>query len=98
LPLTKQNHKENPDPDQLKQLRQMLLDHPDLWRVTADLAYEAALHIIDKLDSNPGVKESLKRGWQALKSDLGYLKASTLERLLIDQVILSWLQLNITQC
>src|SRR5262245_49883375 len=79
LTLAQQIDKEKPDPTQLKELRRMLTEHPDLWRATADLAYEAALHIIAGLKTDLAVKESLKRGWQALKNDLGYLKASTLE-------------------
>ena len=98
LAVSQQIDQANPDPGQLGHLRRLLAEHPDLWQVTADLAYEAALHLIDKLDSSHGVKEALKQGWQALKNDLGYAQAPTLEQLLIDQVILSWLQLNLTQC
>jgi hypothetical protein len=98
LAVSQQIDKANPDPGHLQHLRRLLAEHSDLWQVIADLAHEAALNIIDKLDSSHGVKEALKQGWQALKNDLGYAQAPTLEQLLIDQVILSWLQLNITQC
>jgi hypothetical protein len=98
MTLVQQIDKENPDPAHLQELRHMLTQHPDLWRVAGDLSYEAALHLIKDVKANPVVYESLKHGWQALKEELAQQGGSALERLLIDQVVLCWLQLNLLEC
>jgi hypothetical protein len=83
--------KENPDPADRQALREMLHNHPELWRHGGDLAHIAALCIIQQLEPLPNIAEPLKRGWHALKDELGYSAASTPERLVIEQVLLGYL-------
>ena len=97
LELVKKVDKGNPTPADLQALRDMLGEHPDLWRVAGDLAHTAALNIVNKLDAGPLITESLKHGWHATKDGLGYPSAPPLERLLIEQVVLCWLHLNIVE-
>ena len=97
LELVKKIDSGHPTPADLQALRDMLGEHPDLWRVAGDLAHAAALNIVNKLDAGPLVAESLNHGWQATKDGLGYHLAPPLERLLIEQVVLCWLHLNIIE-
>jgi hypothetical protein len=98
LALSKRIDKDKPDPIQLNELRRMLVDHPHLWQAAGDLAFTAALRLITNLKTEVAITESLREGWHALRHDLGYATASVLERLMIDQLFLCWLQLNLTQC
>jgi hypothetical protein len=85
----------DPTPSDVRALRHMLNQHPGLWRLAGDLAHAAALNLIHKLDASPSIAESLKRGWAAMKDELGYAAAPPLERLLIEQVVLCWLHFNL---
>jgi hypothetical protein len=93
LELIKSIDKDDPRPAHIQALRHMLRDHPDLWRVSGDLASAAAFNLADRLNSLPHISESLKCGWRAMKDDLGYPVAPPLERLLIEQVVLCWLHM-----
>jgi hypothetical protein len=97
LELVQQIDREDPTPDDVRALRAMLEEHPQLWRVAGDLAYTAILNIVAKLDAGPLVTESLKHSWIARKDELGYSSAPPLERLLIEQVVIWWLHLHIVE-
>jgi hypothetical protein len=97
LDLVKKTDGQTPDPDDLHALRAMLEQHPQLWRVAGDLARTAAMTVVAKMRAYPLVAESLKRGWDALKDELGYQLASPLERLLVEQVVLCWLHLHVLE-
>jgi hypothetical protein len=93
LELVQRIDKSDPTPADVRALRDMLAGHPDLWRFAGDLARTAALNLVNKLGAGPLATESLKHGWVALKDELGYALAPPLERLLIEQVVLCWLNL-----
>ena len=97
LELVKNIDKGAPAPADVQAVRDMLKEHPGLWRLAGDLSRAAALDMIDRLGSGPVVAESLKRGREVLMDELGYQTASPLERLLIEQVALCWLGLNLVQ-
>ncbi len=94
LDLVEKTDRHSPKPADLAALRAMLQENPELWRVAGDLAHTAALAVVAQMRAYPLVAESLKRGWDVMKDELGHQLASPLERLLIEQVILCWLHLN----
>lgn len=47
--------------------------------------------------SGQGMRECWRQRLKAMRADLGYAEASALERLLIQQVTLCWLNLNLTE-
>ena len=94
LDLLKKTDRQAPDPADLLALRAMLEQNPGLWRVAGDLAHTAAMGVVAKMRAYPVVAESLKRGWDVMKDELGYQHASPLERLLVEQVVLCWLHLH----
>lgn len=96
--LTKTN-KEHPRPADLKALADLLGDNKsmELWRGIASVARMAELTVMENASAVPGLKECWKQGLQALKSELGYAEAPTLERLLIQQAALCWLKLNLVE-
>lgn len=90
---------DNPKPKSadLKRFREMLREHPQLWRVISDLGWHAEQRLIDNLNMPKSAREALRVGLEALKRDLGTETAAPLERLLIDQIALSWLQLRVVE-
>jgi hypothetical protein len=91
--LTRKIDKEQPDPADLQALRDLLTLYPDLSRTVADLPQLALNRLATQLQNRPVFNEALKQRLSNLKSDLGYDSASPVERLMIEQILLSWLRL-----
>lgn len=89
--------KKKPTPADIRQLRKMLRERPDLWRALGDMAHNAASHLIDTLEAPESLKLSLQQGWQSLQVELGAAGATSLEQLLIQQVVIAWLRLGIVE-
>ncbi len=88
---------EKPKPEAVKAYRQWLADNPGAWRRVGDMAQLAQDKMIDVLAAPAIIKEGLQAGMAALRTDLGHETAPMLERLLIEQVIVCWLQMYTTQ-
>ena len=88
---------DNPTREDRQALKKALVDHPDLWRVVGDLAHNAATNLADTVGAPDSWKLSLFRGWDELQKELGADDASPVEKLLIQQVVLSWMRLNIVE-
>ena len=95
--LTQKIDKQRPAPADLQALHDFLAQHPGLWQTISDLAHHAANNLLNQAKSHPLVIESLKYTLANLRTDLAYHTASPLERLLIEQVVLWWLRLNLTE-
>jgi hypothetical protein len=72
-------------------IRQAFADHPNLWRTCGDLAVQARFWLIETATHQPVVQEGIRAGVRALSRDLGRDQAPPLEQLLIDQVLLCWI-------
>lgn len=79
-----------------EQLRRYLAAHPELWRQGQDMASAAIDYFIDRIQSPPAMRELFRARTLALQVDLGAGDASTLVRLLIDAVVLAYLQWILT--
>lgn len=73
---------------------QELLDRcPEIWQAVGDMAAQAEIAQIElAAQGDLLVAESLTRKLAELKGELGAESASPLERLLIERVVISWLQ------
>src|SRR4051812_8117097 len=81
------------DADALPALRAALDEHPGIWRHCGDLAAHAERAWI-ALAAGPDLllREALGRRLTALKADLAGTNPTPLERLLVDRVAATWLQ------
>jgi hypothetical protein len=81
------------DPDILPDLRRVLDSHPEVWQSVADLArhaIDAQVNLAAGQDHM--LRQSLGRQLDAMKQELGHGVAGPLERLLIDRVLVTWVQ------
>ncbi len=79
----------------LPHLRVYLDDHPELWRVTGDLARHVRDSWIGVIAGTDLIaRESLTRTTAALAADLAGPTPTTLEQLLVDRVVACWLQVH----
>lgn len=99
--LLAKTNKEDPRPADVKALSDLLYKNKDmkLWEAILGmgaLAEHAALEAVLGIRGQ-GSQVCWKQRLEAMRSDLGYASASPLERLIIQQVTLCWLNLNATE-
>ena len=97
IDLVEKTHTEKPCAEDVGALEKMLEENPSLWF----LAFDLANHVEDKVlqqmvPANPA-RPSLKIRLKELRRELGYEEVPALERLLIEQVALCWLQHNLVE-
>ena len=86
---------ENPKDDDVKALRKALRTNPQLWKLTGNMADNAVQNMISKVNSTPALKESLKVAWKEMQKELLGDTPNPLEELLVQQVVMSWLRLQL---
>ena len=83
----------------LPQLRAALAADSSLWRSYGDLALQAEAALVQlAAGANLLLAEALQRKLQALKDEVGGRSSSPLERLLVERVSTTWLQLTYYDC
>lgn len=95
--LIDRTNKEKPKPADVQELRRVLAESPKLWRVAGQMATLASEAAVNRWNATPFVKESVKRGMEVLRDDLGFADSPPLEKLLIEQVILCWVNLHMLE-
>ncbi len=93
--LLKRVNTDKPKPEDVKAFRELLSKDDSLWRMAGDMGITALEKLIGSIKGTALVKESVCRGVDKLRDDLGYQTASGIERTLIDQVVLCQLHLNL---
>lgn len=83
------------EPDATGQLQQVLDEHPEIWRHFGDLAGHSERGWVELLAGNSShVRESLLRQTAAMRTELAGPQPSALEALLVDDVVISWIQVR----
>ena len=84
------------DPEALRELRQLLDDHPEVPQAVGDL-YPAARERLIKLvaSGNAILAESMRRHTEAMEAELPGDGTSVLEKMAARHVVLAWLQLQL---
>ena len=84
---------DDPDESDVAELRRVLAEDPILWRCTGDLAEVATHELINSQTPTVFVRESVTRGLEVLRDNLGYGRSSAIEGLLIEHIALCWVRL-----
>ncbi len=84
------------DPAAMVEARAILDAEPALWDQVGDLAAIALRSWVDLVAGakNEVAQEAMRRRLRALKDDLGANGASAVERLLINRVLMCWIQVH----
>ena len=83
------------DRDALPALRALLDGRPGVWEKLGDLAAHVQMAWVDRIGrSDVAVKEALGRKAELMRSELAAPGATPLERLLIDRVVATWLEVH----
>ncbi|MBA2524953.1 MAG: hypothetical protein H0V18_04085 [Pyrinomonadaceae bacterium] len=94
-------NKERPRQSDIEALRDFLDRNKEirLWEAVVGMGELAESQVLDTIvnGSGQGMRECWKQRLRSMRADLGYAESSALERLLIQQVTLCWLNLNLTE-
>ena len=90
--LVKRTCKEKTAGKDVQALRVALNAHPEYWKTVGHLARNVQESLIQRVGPVP-MQESLRVGIQVLEKELCHEEASLLERLLIREVLICWLDL-----
>ncbi len=81
------------DEKTIQSLRAVLDDHSEIWTVCGDLGQLTMQSWVDLIaEGNVLIVESLSRKIGAMRDDLTGLNSSRLELMMVEQIILTWLQ------
>ena len=90
--------KEKPTAEAKAELDKILRESPGVWRAAGDVMEHAARSLIaDAGGGSYALRRSLSAGWEQMQHDMARPADGELERLLIQQVALSWLKLAYTE-
>lgn len=98
IELFKRIDKKNPAPTDIEKLKQYLVKYPTLSYVGGDLVQRAHRNILaDAFSTQPGAKVSVEAYCNLQRDQLGWDKATPIERSLIENVVLCWLRLYLCE-
>jgi hypothetical protein len=81
--------------DAARQEYRALLDQmPEVWKKTGDLARRARLSLSERFERFPRWHEEIKHATAELQRDLGHDTASPIERVLIEQIVICYIDLH----
>jgi hypothetical protein len=96
--LVRNTHKEKPTAEDLAELQRFFDDDPELWRATGNMARRTLDHLLRTYyPQSAYVQECVKRRVQGLRAELGYEESSPLERILIEQILVCWVNLYVLE-
>lgn len=86
---------EKPPAEARAELAALLREGPAVWRGAGDMVEQAARSLISTVGRQSyAVRQSMTAGWEQLPRDLTRPGDGELERLLVQQVVISWLYLS----
>ena len=87
------------DEDALQEIRKLLGERPELAWCLVDLARVAEQSLVEKglREDQPSVQAALRHQLQAMRAELAGENPSPLERLLVERVVATWLEVQIFQ-
>ena len=90
--------KANPDPKDLAALRELMKEDSLVWQIFGDLANRMESIILsDRFQSNALLFEALKMKLANMRDELGWNDSTEMEKLLIQQVCMTWLRLYLLE-
>ncbi len=95
--LLRRTNKKKPAKKDVEAMQAALHEYPDLWRTVGDLAGQAQRQIISMAADSELLTSSLHKGMHVMRREIGFEAAPPLEKLLIEQVLLTWLNYHRTQ-
>jgi hypothetical protein len=89
--VVKRAYQKNPDPKDVKELQRWIENTPGLWKVVFDFSELTQKAAIKKMVSDKVTQVCITANIAEIKQKFGYAESTELERLLIENIICTWL-------
>lgn len=93
----KKTNKENPAPADVDRLKQYLTEHPLAAARLGNLANQVQLQLVEKFKHSFVQRVTLEDYCYKLRADLGQKDTPTLEKNLIDHLVLCWMRMHLCE-
>jgi hypothetical protein len=90
--LIRRCYKEKPDKKDLAELQKCLHDNPDIYDAIFNVTWVTRNKIIDSISDQEPVQISLNTNALKIREQMGYEQSPIIEKMLIDQVINTWIR------
>jgi hypothetical protein len=94
LEVVERAYKKKPTPKDLAELRKWIDEFPELWRVVFDTARVIEDNFIKKMAQDKASVIAMQKNTEEIRQGFDYETSSMMEKMLIDNVIISWLNIQ----
>lgn len=91
LEIVSQAYKKKPSQKDLDELRKWINNYPKLWRAVFDTAQVIERNFINNMVDDKASIIAMQKNTDEIREEMGYSKASIMEQMLIDNIVISWL-------
>jgi len=91
LEIVKYAYSKKPIQKDLDELRKWINNYPDLWRVVFDTARVIEQNFIKNMVDEKAAIIAMQKNAAVIRDEMDYRKASQMEKMLIDNIVISWL-------
>lgn len=94
--VVKRVYQKKPDPKDIILLQKWIEDTPGFWRIFFDFSLQNQRNTIAKIVDDKITQASITANIKEIKQKLGYTESAELEKLLIENIVSTWLRLQWT--
>lgn len=94
LDIVKKAYKKKPNQKDLEKLRKWINDYPELWKVVFDTANVIEENFIKRMVDDEASIIAMQKNIAEIRGGMDYKKASIMEKMLIDNIVISWLSVQ----
>ena len=94
--VVKRAYQKKPNPKDIILLQKWIEDTPGFWRIFFDFSLHNQRNTIAKIAADKITQASITANIQEIKQKLGYTESAELEKLLIENIISTWLRFQWT--
>jgi hypothetical protein len=91
LEVVQRAYKKKPSPKDLDNLKKWINSYPELWRVVFDTTHVLEENLLSNMVGEKASIIAMQKNTNVIRDEMGYSKASIMEQMLIDNIIISWL-------
>lgn len=90
LEVVKRAYVKKPSQKDLDELRKWINSYPELWKVIFDTAQVIERNFIQNMVGGEAIIIAVQKNADEIRNEMGYSKASIMEQMLIDNIVISW--------
>jgi len=94
LEIVKRACGEKPSKADLRELKKWLDVYPELWKSVFDLAHIIEESFIESIAGGKILVLAMQKNTDEIRNEMGYGKAPIMEQMLIDNLVISWLEVQ----